>query len=74
MNKEKIPNGGVPPLRYCLDKENKKNTNNNNKIKPFAFNPDNQSNLNIRDILTKKTKTFDLDDQVEDELIVVSEI
>lgn len=74
MNKEKLPNGGFPPLRYCLEKEKKNNNNNNKKIKPFAFNPDNQSNLNIRDILTKNTKTFDLDDQVEDELIVVSEI
>ena len=78
----KFPNGGFPPIQYCVTKS-KKNIKKNNKKKvkkeAFEFAPtlNSSSNINIREILSKNESIISNDQnkyEIIDDLIVIDEL
>ena len=69
--KKDYPNGGFPPLKYCIVKKKTKK-----KDESYEFAPDlnNKNNINIREILNNKSTNENNENKENEELIVINEI
>ena len=64
-----LPNGGFPPIKLCETKKSKEKNKDEKDEKGFYYTKSN--NINIREILKKKSNKKTLNPRDEDDLEVI---